>query len=117
LTPPPPSAAPPPSFVTPRPPPTSSPFPSTTLFRSAPTGTITYTYFQQASAPSSCTSGGTSIGTATVSANGAYSPSAGFTPTIAGNYWLYASYNGDTHNNTPTTTCPTSTSHQIVVAT
>src|SRR5262249_58409744 len=76
-------------------------------------GTITYTYFQQASAPSTCTSGGTTIGTATVSGNNTYTPSAGFTPTVAGNYWLYASYNGDTNNNAATSTCPPGTSQKI----
>ena len=31
--------------------------------------------------------------------NATYHPSAGYTPTAAGNYWWYASYGGDTNNN------------------
>jgi hypothetical protein len=71
------------------------------------TGTITFKYFQQSTAPSTCTSGGTTIGTAAVTAgNGNYSPNAGFTPTVAGNYWLYASYPGDANNNNAASACP-----------
>jgi hypothetical protein len=70
-------------------------------------GTITFKYFQQVSAPSSCTSGGMTIGTATVNAgNSTYSPNTGFTPTVAGNYWLYATYGGDANNNTAASACP-----------
>ena len=79
------------------------------------TGTITFTYFQQASAPTTC-SGGTTIGTATATGNSIYNPSAGFTPTLAGNYWLYASYNGDTNNQAATSACPPGATQQIVVA-
>ena len=52
------------------------------------TGTITFKVFgPQATAPATCTTGGTTVGTATVSGNGAYAPSAGYTPTAAGTYW------------------------------
>ena len=48
------------------------------------TGTITFKVFgPQATAPATCTTGGTTVGTATVSGNGAYAPSAGYTPTAA----------------------------------
>jgi hypothetical protein len=79
-------------------------------------GTITFTYFQQASAPSTCSSGGTTIGTASVSGNGAYNPSVGFTPSVAGNYWLYASYAGDANNNSAASACPPGVGLEIVVA-
>jgi hypothetical protein len=79
-------------------------------------GTVTFVYFQQPSAPTTCTSGGTTIGTMTVSGNGSYNPNVGFTPTVAGNYWLYASYGGDGNNNTANSTCPPGAAQEIVVA-
>src|ERR1019366_6229292 len=47
------------------------------------TGTITFKVFgPQASAPTTCTSGGTTVGTTAAAAgNGTYRPSAGYTPT------------------------------------
>ncbi|MGB9184303.1 MAG: hypothetical protein WCB67_09565 [Solirubrobacteraceae bacterium] len=72
----------------------------------SPSGTITFKVFgPQPSAPSSCASGGTTVGTASVSGNGAYNPSAGFRPSSAGNYWWYASHGGDTNNNPAASTC------------
>jgi hypothetical protein len=63
---------------------------------SAPTGGIAFTVFgPQSSPPSSCAAGGTTVGTASVNGNGAYQPSAGFTPAAPGEYWWYASYSGD----------------------
>ena len=65
----------------------------------SPTGTITFTVFgPQSSAPTDCGTGGAPVGAVTVSGDGSYSPSAGFTPTAAGSYWWYASYSGDTDN-------------------
>jgi hypothetical protein len=73
---------------------------------SSPSGTITFKVFgPQASAPSSCTSGGTPLGSATVSGNGTYSPPAAFTPSAAGGYWWYASYSGDAHNRPAVSAC------------
>ncbi len=73
---------------------------------SGATGTITFKVFgPQASAPSSCASGGTTVGTATVSGPATYNPSAGYTPGTKGTYWWYASYNGDTGNNASNSTC------------
>ena len=69
------------------------------------TGTITIKVFAQTTAPTTCTTGGTTVGTATVSGNGTYNPSAGYTPTAPGTLWWYASYAGDANNNTSTTTC------------
>ena len=73
---------------------------------SSPGGTITYTVFgPQSTPPTSCTSGGTTVGTSTVSGNGNYSSSAGFTPSSAGAYWWYASYGGDSNNSASNSGC------------
>jgi hypothetical protein len=70
------------------------------------TGTITFKVFgPQASAPTSCATGGTTVGTATISANGTYNPSAAFTPTSAGTYWWFASYSGDTYDHASASAC------------
>jgi trimeric autotransporter adhesin len=70
-------------------------------------GTVTFTVFgPQASAPTSCGSGGTQVGSAvSVSGSGTYHPSAGFTPSAAGTYWWYASYGGDANNAASSSTC------------
>ena len=81
----------------------------------AATGTITFTVFgPQSTAPTTCTTGGTTVGTATVNGNATYIPSAGFTPGAAGDYWWYASYGGDTNNNTATSTCSSLMSETVV---
>ena len=41
--------------------------------------------------------------------NNTYHSSAGFTPAAVGNYWWYASYGGDSNNNTANSTCPSVT--------
>jgi hypothetical protein len=79
-------------------------------------GTVTFSYFQQASAPTSCASGGTPVGTATVSGNGSYSPGSGFTPTVAGTYWLSASYTGDANNQSAASACPPGAAQEIIVS-
>ena len=79
------------------------------------TGTITFKVFgPQASAPSTCTSGGTTVGTATAAGNGTYHPNTGFTPSQAGNYWWYASYPSDANNNAATSTCGSGMAETIV---
>jgi hypothetical protein len=83
----------------------------------SPSGTITFKVFgPQASAPSSCGSGGTSVGTASVAGNGTYNPSAGFTPLSAGNYWWYASYGGDSSNSSAASMCGVSMAETVVGA-
>lgn len=73
---------------------------------SSPSGTITFRVFgPQSSPPTSCTSGGARVGTAGVSGNGTYHPSAGFTPASPGSYWWYASYGGDPSNNAVASAC------------
>ena len=80
------------------------------------TGTITFTVFgPQATAPTTCTTGGTAVGAGTtVTGNATYHPTAGFTPGSAGNYWWYASYGGDANNNTATSTCGAAMSETVV---
>jgi hypothetical protein len=78
-------------------------------------GTITFTVFgPQSSPPTDCTSGGTTVGTATVSGNGTYHPSAGFTPPSAGTYWWYASYGGDGANQPSDSDCGTGMTSTVV---
>ncbi len=73
---------------------------------SAPSGTIAFTVFgPQPSPPSSCTSGGTTVGAASASGDGTYQPSAGFTPPSPGKYWWYASYGGDVGDEPSTSMC------------
>jgi hypothetical protein len=64
----------------------------------AASGTITFRVFGPQSSPPPDCSGGTVVGTASVSGDGSYHPAAGFAPTQAGTYWWYASYSGDTNN-------------------
>jgi hypothetical protein len=72
----------------------------------SPTGAVTFKVFgPQSSAPSDC-SGGSTAGTASVSGNGTYHPTAGFTPASAGDYWWYASYGGDSNNAGARAGCP-----------
>jgi hypothetical protein len=72
----------------------------------SPSGAVMFKVFgPQSSAPSDC-SGGSTVGTASVSGNGAYHPSAAFTPASAGDYWWYASYSGDTRNHGTHAGCP-----------
>jgi N-acetylneuraminic acid mutarotase len=73
---------------------------------SSPTGTVTFKVFgPQSSAPTDCTAGGTTVGSASASDNGTYNPSSDFTPSSAGDYWWYASYGGDSNNNAASSAC------------
>jgi hypothetical protein len=72
---------------------------------SGATGTISFIVFgPQADAPTDCT-GGTSVGTAAVTGDGGYHPSAGYTPASSGTYWWYASYAGDAQDLSASSTC------------
>ena len=79
-------------------------------------GTITFTVFgPQSTAPTTCTTGGTTVGTASVSGNGTYNPGAGFTPSSAGTYWWYASYSGDlSSNQSSSSTCGSGMTSTVV---
>jgi hypothetical protein len=84
---------------------------------SAPTGTITFTVFgPQASPPSSCTSGGTTVGTASVNGSGMYQPSGALTPVAPGEYWWFASYNGDAGDEPATSACGALMAQTLVAA-
>ena len=79
--------------------------------------TITFTVFgPQATAPTTCTSGGTAAGTATPAGNGTYATSSSFTPGVAGTYWWYASSALDTNNNAVTSTCGAGMTSTVVAA-
>ncbi len=78
-------------------------------------GTITFKVFGPLSSPPSvCTTGGSTVGTASVSGNATYHPSAGYTPTASGNYYWYSSYGGDGNNNTAVSPCGSSMSVTVV---
>jgi hypothetical protein len=84
---------------------------------SSPTGTITFKVFgPQPSPPSSCTSGGATVGTASVNGDGTYQPSAGFTPTSPGEYWWYASYSGSAGDEPAASTCGPLMTQTLVAA-
>jgi len=73
---------------------------------SAPTGTIAFLVFgPQSSPPTSCASGGMTVGTASINGNGTYQPSASFTPPSSGEYWWYASYGGDAGDEPASSAC------------
>ena len=80
------------------------------------TATITFTVFGPGTEPTSCTSGGTTLGTATPAGDGTYTSSGSFTPTVAGDYWWYASSAGDANNNAAASACTTGMSETIVAA-
>jgi hypothetical protein len=72
----------------------------------SPAGAITFRVFgPQPSAPGGCAAGGTIVGSANVSGDGAYHPSAGFSPTSPGDYWWYASYDGDASDSPAASAC------------
>ena len=78
------------------------------------TATITFTVFGPGAEPTSCTSGGTTLGTATPAGDGTYTSSGSFTPTVAGDYWWYASSAGDANNNAAASACATGMSETVV---
>ena len=85
---------------------------------STATGTMTFKVFgPQASAPTTCASGGHAVGTAIVGGSGTYSPSTGYTPTSAGTYWWYASYGGDSANAASNSGCGTAMPSTVVTNT
>jgi hypothetical protein len=54
------------------------------------------------------------VGTASVSGNGSYHPSAGFTPVSAGRYWWYATYGGDPYNHPTASACGAAMASTVV---
>jgi hypothetical protein len=72
----------------------------------APVGAITFTVFgPQPSPPATCESGAAFTVAVNVSGNGAYHPSAAFTPPRAGDYWWHAAYSGDLSDNPAASAC------------
>ena len=81
----------------------------------SPTGTITFRVFgPQPSAPTSCSSGGTTLGSSSVSGNGTYHPSTQFVPANPGTYWWYAGYSGDSNNDAAGSACGASMPETVV---
>ena len=78
------------------------------------TAPITFTVFGPGAEPTSCTSGGTTLGTATPAGDGTYTSSGTFTPTVAGDYWWYASSAGDANNNAAASACASGMSETVV---
>jgi hypothetical protein len=82
-----------------------------------PTGAITFQVFgPQSSPPVSCSSGGASLGTATVSGNGSYAAPKAFVPTLPGTYWWYATYGGDNNNVPVVSNCGAAMSPTVVAS-
>ncbi len=82
----------------------------------SPTGTVSFEVFGPQDTPPDwwdC-SGGTTVGTVTVSGNGTYSSSDSFTPAQPGDYWWYASYDGDVNNSTAGSYCGTGMVETVV---
>jgi hypothetical protein len=83
----------------------------------SPRGTITFKVFgPRSSAPAVCASGGTTLGTAGVSGDRTYHPSAGFKPSTPGDYWWFAIYGGDQGNNPVSSACGASMPKMVVHA-
>jgi hypothetical protein len=82
-----------------------------------PIGTLTFKVFgPQSAPPASCTAGGTTVGSATVAGNGTYHPAGGFTPASPGNYWWYASYDGDPSDSPADSVCGALMAETVVSA-
>ena len=82
----------------------------------SPAGTITFRVFgPESTAPTSCTSGGRTVGTRRVSGNGTYHPLADFIPARAGYYWWFARYGGDAGNKPAGSRCGASMRKTVVV--
>ncbi|HUC14028.1 MAG TPA: TadE/TadG family type IV pilus assembly protein [Acidimicrobiales bacterium] len=78
-------------------------------------GHVTFTVFQQTVAPTTCTSGGLTLGgPIEVSGDGRYNPSTGYSPVVPGNYWWYASYGGDANNRSVDSACGSDMAETVV---
>jgi hypothetical protein len=81
------------------------------------TGAMTFGVFgPQNSPPASCAFGATTLGSATVTGGGAYAPATEFTPTVAGDYWWYASYGGDLGDSPTASACGASMAETVVAS-
>ncbi len=67
---------------------------------------ITFFYWQQPTAPTDCTTGGTTVGTASTAGDGTYPSSLSYTPTTAGaKIWWYATLPADSNNISAVSAC------------
>lgn len=83
----------------------------------APSGNVTFTVFgPQSSAPTVCGGAGTPVASVAVTGDGTYGPSSGFTPSSAGDYWWYASYDGDATDNSVGSPCGSGMVKTVVTA-
>jgi hypothetical protein len=81
------------------------------------TGTVTFSVFgPQNSPPASCGFGATAVGSATVTGDGTYAPADDFTPTVAGDYWWYASYGGDLADSPTASVCGAAMAETVVAS-
>jgi hypothetical protein len=81
----------------------------------APIGRITFSVFgPRSTPPSTCATGGRTVGTATVSGDDTYHPSTGFTPSKTGDYWWYAAYSGDATDTSSASSCGKSMPKTVV---
>ena len=81
------------------------------------TGTVTFGVFgPQSTPPASCAFGATALGSATVSGDDAYTPASDFTPTVAGDYWWFASYGGDLGDSPVASGCGSSMAETVVAS-
>ncbi len=81
------------------------------------TGTVTFGVFgPRSSPPVSCAYGAAMVGSATITGDGAYAPAGEFTPTVAGNYWWYASYGGDLGDSPAASACGPAMAETIVAS-
>jgi hypothetical protein len=75
---------------------------------STATGAVSFRVFgPQSNAPTSCSTGGVSLGTANVAGDGTYHPGTGYRPASAGKYWWYTQYAGDGANGPSHSPCGT----------
>ena len=81
--------------------------PSATLTGSSgDTSPITFFYWNQPAAPSDCTTGGTTVGTASAAGDGTFTSSLSLTPTTAGDHiWWYATISADSNNAAANSVC------------
>ena len=79
------------------------------------TATITFTVFGEPE-PTSCTSGGTTLGTATPAGDGTYTSSGTFTPTLAGDYLRGIAFGGRCQQQRAASACTMGMSETVVAA-
>ena len=84
----------------------------------AETGTLSFFVLPAPAAPSLPCTGASwqALGAVTVNGDGVYHPTAGYTPTVAGTYYWYATYSGDPNNKKASSICGASMARMTVQA-